>query len=392
MGELAQRLLEAVGPEREYAGIAVSSQYRPASGDKVFPPSFPLSESEKKRGVSPYLSEKRWVEGELCDVVVLDQPPSQANRMEMALLEARDAGQIALPLFELQAETSWGPLRLTSLEFPHRFADAYLRDSLLEGKPFDSSEVGKRLRSVSARDVRPLFERSPESLLFGAWDSHRKGRGVKLARLYSSSMVGLNPVEGKRKGGRMDPFNLTGAVRDSTVEDWEFVATGAKLKKKEGEKLSETGHGNIAPGDVHGGVAITEARRMGWLSLSGVGQLRFGDASPQAAQLARATLAALALAGDRLAFGAPSVWLRSGCDLIRGSEVMAFDRDGQQQEAFTVSAAEAVSCFHELRERTAEAGITMAGDTITVTPKKALAEAIEYATTRAGADEDAGEE
>ena len=69
---------------------------------------------------------------------------------------------------------------------------------------------------VRAADVRPLYEREPCSLLFGAWDSHRKGRWPRFARLYSAVMFGLDPVAGRRMGGRMDPVNLTGSVEDSS--------------------------------------------------------------------------------------------------------------------------------------------------------------------------------
>ena len=164
--------------------------------------------------------------------------------------------------------------------------------------------------------MRPLYEREPCSLLFGAWDSHRKGRWPKFARLYAATMYGLDPVAGRRMGGRLDPVNLTGSVDDTAKAEagWQFIQEGAKAK---GKKLSEIGHGNIAPNPVPGGVTVSEIRRVGSISLAGLERLRFGDAPAEAASLARAALAALALAGDRLAFGRPSVWLRSGCDLAK---------------------------------------------------------------------------
>ncbi len=382
MEEWAQRLLEAVGPERAYAGIETATAYEPAGGDKVFPPSYPTAGEG-----SPYLFEKRRVDGCEQDVVVLDQVPSQANRVEAALLRARDEGRIALPLFELNARPSDGiPVRLTSLEFPHRFADAYLRDSMLEGEKFDQSGVGRRLRSATPADVGPLYELSPESLLFGAWDSHRKGRGVKIARSYASNIVGLDPREGVRRSGRMDPLNLTGATKPDG-EGWDFAAPGEKkATKKEGAKLSERGHGNITPNPAHGGVAVSGARRHAWISLAGLDNLRFGAAPAEAARLARATLAALALAGDRLAFGGPSLWLRSGCDLVRTGQRVAF-YSPEGAEEVEVGAAEAIAAFTELRERAAEAGLVMSTETIVLEPQPNLAKAIDYSLTRAAAGE-----
>ncbi|TQN30554.1 CRISPR-associated Csx4 family protein [Haloactinospora alba] len=377
MPDLSELLFNAVGPERTHAGVTTYTRYVPPDDSKVFPPSFPTDGRSEE---PPYLFEKRRVDGEPCDVVVLDQVPSQANRVETALLDARDAGRIQLPLFELTTTASDGiPVRLTSLQFPHRFADAYLRDSQIDGVKFDNTEIGRRLRSTTATDVRPLFEYSPESLVFGGWDSHRKGRGVKIPRFYSATVFGLEPEKGERASGRMDPLNLSGAVKHTSQGGWEFTPTG---EKKQGERLSELGHGNIAPSPAHGGVAISEARRSGWLSLSGLANLRFGDASDEAARLARATLLALALAGDRLAFDAPSLWLRSGCDLVRTHQQLTLE-GGAESEPMDVSAEQAIACFHELRERTARAGITMSTDTVPLAPQPGLAQAIDYSLTRA---------
>ena len=44
-----------------------------------------------------------------------------------------------LPMFELQAEG----IRLTSLDFPHRYADAYIRDSLVDGVRLDLKPAGR---------------------------------------------------------------------------------------------------------------------------------------------------------------------------------------------------------------------------------------------------------
>ncbi|GIU90559.1 MAG: hypothetical protein KatS3mg010_1658 [Acidimicrobiia bacterium] len=66
------------------------------------PPSYPADQG------GPYLIEKLWLGGQPVETVVLDQIPSQANRIEGALLDARDQHRIELPLFELTAKTSRG--------------------------------------------------------------------------------------------------------------------------------------------------------------------------------------------------------------------------------------------------------------------------------------------
>jgi CRISPR-associated protein Csb1 len=374
----SERLVRAVAEDRHETGIVVRGIYQPVggAGGKIMPPTFPEG---------PYLSEARWVDGERHETVVLDQVPSQANRVEEALRRARDAGRVDLPVFELSLSTELSSVRLTSLEFPHRYADAYLRDSEIDGTRFDATEIGKQIRRSTADDVRPLYHREPYSLVYGAWDSHRKGRWPKFARLYTSMMYGIDPIEGGRRGSRMDPLNLTGNVDDAAKaeSDWRYVAEGEKAK---GKRLSEIGHGNIAPGQTHGGVTVKEIRRDAWVSFAGLERLRFGDASEESTQFARATLAALALAGDRLAFARPSVWLRSGCDLARQSEILAFEQEGGESQEFEITATEAVALFQELRDRAAAAGIVMATDTIALTPTRQLADAISFSLTQASPD------
>ena len=160
--------------------------------------------------------------------------------------------------------------------------------------------------------------------------------------------------------------------------DWQFIAEGAKAK---GNKLSEIGHGNIAPNPVPGGVTVSEIRRVASISLAGLERLRFGDAPAGAAPLPRAALAALALAGDRLAFGRASVWLRSGCDLAKVTEVVGLERPGGAIDELPVTAEIALDAYHELRDRAAAAGIAMDSDTIALTPVPALAQAIRFAVT-----------
>jgi CRISPR-associated protein Csb1 len=402
--KLADQLIAMLGPEREHTAIVFSAEYQPVGGDgrTVMPPTYPVDDTERSspgRGngqskpLPQYLTAKRLVDGAPREVVTLDQEPSQANRIEEALLAARDAGRLQLPLFEMRtAAPPLGEVRLTSLDFPHRYADAYLRDSMVNGVCFDDSGPGQRLRSANTSDVRPLYEREPCSLILGAWDSHRKGRWPRFARLYVAMMYGLDPAEGCRMGGRVDPVNLTGSVVDpakvGTGDGWAFspVATGEKKKK-----LSSAGHGHIKPNPAPGGVTVSGIRRQASISLAGLERLRFGDASREAATLGRATLAALALAGDRLAFGAPSTWLRSGCDLAKTSEVVGLERPGGAVDELTITAADALDAYHGLRERAVAAGLPMADDVIQVTPIKGLRDAIVYAVT-AGSQADEGTE
>ncbi|MEU9891479.1 type I-U CRISPR-associated RAMP protein Csb1/Cas7u [Sphaerisporangium sp. NPDC051011] len=385
---LAAQLVTALSEDRTHTAVVVRAVYQPVggAGNSVMPPTFPIDERERDL-TKKYLSANRLVDGEAVRSVTIDQEQSQANRVEEALRDARDRGRIELPMLELRAPTSHGAIRITSFDAPHRYADAYWRDSLIDGIRFDRSQIGQRLRAVSAIDARPLFEREPTSLIFGAWDSHRQGRWPKFARLYTAIMFGVGPVFGARRGGRLDPVNLTGAVdsKDKAESDWQYVAEGAK---KTGQKLSEIGHGNIAPNPVPGGVTVEEIRRVASISLAGMERLRFGNASLDATTTARAALVALALAGDRLAFARPSVWLRSGCDLAKVSEDVGLELPGGALEPLDVSVSAVVDAFHELRESAAKLGVEMATDVVQVTPIPSLQKAIENTVAHTASVED----
>ncbi len=380
------QLLEVVAPNGPYATISITAEMAPVgnAAGKVAPPTFPTPAGQGGPQAR-YLIDKRWIDGQPREVVILDTEQSEANRCESELRDAADDGLVQLPMFVLTDEVSTDDgarqVRLTSLDFPHRYADAYLRDSLLDGVAFDKTEIGKSFRLADARNARALYEREPYSLVYGAWDSHRKGRQAKFPRLYDSTLIGFDPLGGFRAGGRLDPLNLQGG-QAPTVDGWHFVADG---DKKKGTKLSEIGHGNaMDSGEAPGQVAINGARRLATIHLAGLRGLRFGsDVSLEATLAARAALVALALLGDRLAFGRPAVYLRSGCELATRHEILALELPTGEVSEFTLALDDAVTLFRNAVDRAAELGIPMAQDRIELAPAPGLAKAIEFAFTKA---------
>lgn len=381
-----EKLLDAVEPHGNTATLSITAEMAPVGNEagKVAPPTFPTPQGQSGPSAR-YLIDERWIEGTKRTVVILDTEQSEANRCEDALRDAADDGLVRLPMFELThtVETDAGTrhVRLTSLDFPHRYADAYLRDSLLDGVAFDKTPVGKSLRLAEPRNARALFEREPYSLVYGAWDSHRKGRQAKFPRLYDSTLIGFDPLGGYRAGGRLDPLNLQGS-QTAAGDSWQFVGEG---EKKKGNRLSEIGHGNaMDSGESLGHVAISGARRMATIHLAGLKGLRFGpDTGLEATQAARAALVALALLGDRLAFAAPAVYLRSGCELATRHETLSLDRPGGDVEPFTLTVPEALDLFHAAVRHAADRGLAMATDRVTLSPNKGLAQAIDFAFTKA---------
>lgn len=389
MPELHSMLMQAATSESPWSAITIDCGLTPAGpdGSKVAPPTYPTSPDRD----TPYLIETRWMNEQEQQIVLLDSNQSQANRCELALKQAALEERVDLPMFSLnqviEGDAGTHRVRITSLDMPHRYADAYLRDSMLDGTDFDKTDLGKQLRMATSDNATALFEREPYSLVYGAWDSHRPGRQAKFPRLYDSTVIGLDPMTGVRQGGRLDPLNLTGATK-SGDDGWEYAAPGEK-KPKKGEKLSEIGHGNaLDSGAAPGHVAISSARRLAQLHLSALHGVRFGDDVSQAATTAaRGALIALALLGDRLAFDRASVYLRSGCSLARVSEKITFVRPDGDDETITLTIADAIELFREAVQAAADAGMVMADDVIELAPKQGLADAISFAYTKAEADE-----
>lgn len=375
-----EELRAATALEGDRALIRIRTRYQPAagSGARIYPPTYPTDQ-----GGSPYVVETRVVDGAERTAVLLDGVPSQANRAELALLKGLRGGRFEIPLLEISHEGA-ASVVLTSLELPHRFADAYLRDSEIDGVKFDKTDLGKAFQAASTDDATALFQHDPGSVVFGAWNSHRKGRQAKFPRIYASEIVGWDPQVGKRKAGRMDPLNLTGNAKPDG-DEWTFVAAGDKVK---GERLSEIGHGNIAPNAAHGGVTITSAERFATVSFAALDRLGFGRVSHEASVAARSALAAYTLLADRLAFSGPSLWLRSGCELVTIEDALEWVNRGGSAEAWTLTTDDAIKLYEHAAKTAADLGMPFSLTPVKLVPGRSLAAAIDFALTKAETSED----
>ena len=191
--------------------------------------------------------------------------------------------------------------------------------------------------------------------------------------------MGRHPQSGSRMAGRMDPFNLVGLARPS-ADGWVYAATGEKIK---GERLSEIGHGNIAPNPAHGGVTVSDISRMATISFAALDRIRFGAAEAAPQYAARAALAAYALLADRLAFAGCSLWLRSNCELAVAEDRLSWGVRGAEERPLLLGPEQAVQLFALAQRRMAEAGLPMNTETLVVTPSRELAKAIDFSMTKA---------
>jgi CRISPR-associated protein Csb1 len=326
MSELRKGVASEPSTDRA-AGIEIRQDLEPAGGLPVQPPSY-----EGRLEIH-----SRHIDGEERRTVELDSVGSAANRIEEVLLDLHRAEEYPLPVSDTTVPIPGGnPVTITTLEAPHRLFDAWLRLSASEDGDgtFESSERGQELTRAHLGALDPILETSSHDLLFGAWDSHRKGPHgqLRIARALTSSLIGLDPVEQAQFAARRDPLNLGEGSESSQLRN-AIKKTIAITEDQKAKKLSDIGLSSIPPqrsipyaedkdekpksfgGKVinrRGGVSITTARYLGYLSFPALRRLGFDRYDPVEARVLLATLGLYAVA-LRCAAG----WdLRARCTLL----------------------------------------------------------------------------
>lgn len=344
-------------------------------GDKVFPATFEQGKyALEKRRLDPADKASE------VDCALLDSVASQANRAEEALLAAIRSGKLKLPLIEVDF-TEVNPSfqvdipKLTSLEVPHRLADAILRDSELpDGTRFSASSYAQSWRKASPWNARAIYELCPTALLFGMWGSPEKpgGLGAKFERAYVSEIVAVDITKANdRKGYRIDPI----AASSSVLVEKKVGEVGYKVVEgKKGLKPSEINHSNIPYSTENAGVQMSYAEQTTVISFGALRKLRFGTADVEG----RTVLAAIGLCGATLA-AEQGTSLRSRCQLWPETERKweLLDKPGIQGSEFTLSSEEAISLLKQAVAQAEQSGLVWNQEIIQLRPTKELATLIE---------------
>lgn len=392
-------LKDAVGGTA--AAFRCVTDYQPAGGlgDKVFPPTYEGGRYATEERVNPDT-------GEITPCVLLDSVQSQANRMELALLEAHRRRDIQLPLLitRFDDDVLLKKFTVSSLEAPHRIADALFRDSLLGGVIFRQSSEGRVLDSAEVRNATGLFGLCPTALVFGVWDSTgpRGGLGAKFQRALVSEIIGYDAKTGVKTSSRIDPAQITlgaGPIHahsqeTSATPNW-TLDTQSKGKKlgREG-KPSEVNHGNVTPGIAQGGFTISKGVQTSVLSLAALRRLRFplngsADSDTEIDLLARTTLAALGLAAASLARADGD--LRSRCHLFPQQESSweLLDRPGVEPTKYELPPESAMTLLNEAAAEAKSSGLPWEGE-VELTPSEELLELVrrsqELAVSKSGSE------
>lgn len=405
MGELTLPVLREAVAESA-AAFRCRRRLHPAGGDgdKVFPPTF---------AGAVYAIERRRIAGREDPVtcVLLDSVQSQANRMELALQEAMDAGRLAMPLIlvdfsghdptgDLEADEKAGRFidpvgKVTSLQVPHRVADAIIRDSEdAAGVPFRLSSLGKALNRMSAMNATPLFELCPTALVFGMWDSTgpKGGLGPRFERAMVSEIVGIGAERdeaAKARGVRRDPLEVRAAVKVLKKADktWEV----AEPKAKGATEPSKVNHSSVPFDSANSGVTIEYAEQVTTLSLICLRRLRFpvnGAASTDVDNAARTVLAALGLCAATLAFEA-GLDLRSRCLLWPDGELQweLLERPGAAPASYSLTADGGMRLLEEAVEGARQVGLPWPTDPVVLRPSEDLVKLVRLSQLEATKEE-----
>jgi CRISPR-associated protein Csb1 len=338
------------------AALRSITTLQPAEGEggKVFPATYADGKyaTEKRRLRSEDGSERE------VDCVLLNSVQSEANHAELALLDAVERGMIELPVIEVDFSAANKQFRkdlpnLTSLEVPHRLADAILRDSMLpDGTRFSKSEYATRWRRSNLWNATAIYELCPTALVFGMWGSPEKpgGLGAKFERAYISEIVAVDVLLApERLGFRVDPLSVSKNVLVLPTADGGFKVADPKAKNV--LRPSELNHGNVPFQNTNGGIRCRFAEQTTVVSLGALRKLRFpldGKQDVKHDDAARTVLAAIGLCAGVLATERGTS-LRSRC-LLRATAPRVWEllgRPGSPSKTFAMDWSAVIALLNE---------------------------------------------
>lgn len=404
------------------AAFRCVTEYQPVGGegDKIFPPTY---------SGGKYATETRVIGGKSIPCVLLNSVQSEANHMELALRDAWEdisngKRRIELPVvrttFNLEINGVKKIIPVTSLDAPHRIADAIFRDSYYRENDnknimFRKSSKGQVLDMADLYNAAELFGLCPTALLFGMWDAAgpRGGLGAKFQRAIVSEMVGIGAQPGVTTGGKVDRLNIVKEAgtlyerekKSDSLPDWTFEEALAAKDREKFIKMGKNGKGrpsdanlggvtpdiafakdskgnNIRESDgtfrIKGGFSIEKARRTTVLSLVALRRLRFplnGKGQGEqiiANQAARTVLAALGLCAATLV-REQGADLRSRCQLFPTGPFIwdLLNEPAKESEHFTLSAENAIEFLNRAVIDAKEKGLPWE-DVIELTPSEEL--------------------
>lgn len=355
--------------------LVMRQELEPASGpDGVIAPAKYTMEK-----VATYIYEMRFMEGreEPVKVVLIDSKTSFANRAEGTTTEAMHNGSGILskmPHIAVEYDTVAGRKTFYDNQLPHRAFDGHIRVGEYEGASTSQAEAYMNARNSTLENLLPLFELSPETVIFGGWDSTRSKNQLRIPSVLVGETYGILAEQEEdpaihRAGARVDPVGASVNVaskddRTKIVGDSIDLSDSTKTSFEKSGKGSVIGLGAIPPSakkDLLDGVSVRSVISTRVLSFATVRTFHFGKGVEGDAAI-RALIIAVLLRD--VAGYDENPFIRANCFLAGKDKpaVVLNKRYGEKEELepLTVKATEALleEAYAQAHEK---AGITWEG-------------------------------
>ena len=325
-------------------------------------------------GRATYVFERRFIDGEPLNTVLIDSRTSSANRMEEAIAQAIEEGQhtlVNMPRIMVSYEADDGRIiQEADYQLPHRAFDAHVR---LGFDPESKASIVENEYYIAARNADTsnawdLLQISPMTILFGGWDSTRKSRQARFASCVNAEIIGVladqerdpGMLASRRSGARIDPI---GAGIYFSRSDADAIAkrvgqeTSKKRKKGDSVSGSEFVIGAIPPQTGESaaldGIAVRKVIRSRVLNFATLRAVRFGKGA-EADQAIRALLAAIAVVA--MTRSDAELHLRAGAHLVEqeAPAIMLYKRFGEEMPLDPMRVEEAEALLDEAYVRADE--------------------------------------
>lgn len=359
------------------------------AGGLVYPPTY---------GGGAHIFREAWIEGERKQVVVLDSPQSQSNRIEEALLAAHRREDIRYPDIEITVPSPMGTEHYSILQLSHRIFDAALLPTEQNGTPFKQTDVGHAVYNARLDRASGLYEHAPVTLVLGGWDSHSGGGplSAKIPRVVTSEIIGVDAILAKRGAAKSDPMDVrkeAGPVYQAQIGAERVVDLQQRDQNFKKKDPSEVGLGNIPPTPQERGASIRHALQNSLISLAAVRRLRFeddqGNPDPERDRAGQASTVALGLYG-LLSQMEAGYFLRSGCDLIPATQptLEVVGRTLEEVESFSLNADTARELLGACLDRANGAGLAWRREPMQVKADERLQELVRRSRESSRAEEE----
>lgn len=331
-------LLEASHPGGP-SSLTERTPLRPAAGDQALVAPAKYASTREKNGT--YVYETRFDGSGPVRTVLIDSRTSVANRLEAALVQAIEDGHSLLrriPRIRVTYSTTDPQVIITDMELPHRAFDAHIRLGTHDGRPVTDDPVYRDARNSTPANAFSLLELSPDTVIFGGWDSTRKAHQARFASTTVGEVIGVLADQDhfqptRRSGARIDPLAPSFTLSKSDITNLAHsLGQDAGSKASKAKKASDFLVGAIPPGtDSLDGIATRSIEKSQVISFATLRSLRFGKGTEGDAAV-RALLASIVL--EALVRSDAELVLRANTHLVEKArpELILDRRFGEQEQ------------------------------------------------------------